>query len=274
MANLFKKNIIKEKLENFEIPNFEEKIEVLKSWEKLKDNKTLEKSTEIELQWPFWGKFFWEVLNYKSIWEKEYSMKFEPKVPVWGQKADIWLGFFWENIDKMKVVVELKDAKTSLDKPQQRAGNLTPVQQAFKYKPYFKECDFIIVSNFVEIRLYLDSYYDYEVWTIDELVDSKNNYFNFRKFYYLLSKQNLISKTWDSNTKSLLSEIRINEKEITKQFYKEYTILRKELFEDIVRNNPNNNLDFLLNKTQKIIDRIIFIHFCEDLGLLPQGKLK
>ncbi len=277
MAQLFKKNIIKEKLVNFEILDFDEKIEVLKSWKSMQDNKTLAKSTEIELQWPFGEKFFSNILWYKNIWEKGYSMKFEPKVPVWGQKADIGLGFFWENIDKMKVVVELKDARISLDKPQQRAGNLTPVQQAFKYKPYFKECDFIIVSNFVEIRLYLDSYYDYEVWTIDELVDPKNNYFNFRKFYYLLCKKNLIKKTWDSNTKSLLSAIRIQEKEITKKFYWEYTVLRKELFKDIVKNNPwfkKSELDFLLNKTQKIIDRIIFIHFCEDLNLLPQWKLK
>jgi len=138
----------------------------------------------------------------------------------------------------MKVVIELKDAKTSLDKPQQRAGNLTPVQQAFKYKPYFKEVDFIIVSNFYETRLYIDSYYDYESFTLSDLVDSKDNYFNFKKFYYLFCKDNLISKKGESNTKSLLSFTRTQEKEITKQFYKEYTALRKELFKDIVANNP------------------------------------
>jgi hypothetical protein len=50
MAQLFKKNIIKEKLEDFKIPNFDEKVEVLKSWKAMQENKTLEKSTEIELQ--------------------------------------------------------------------------------------------------------------------------------------------------------------------------------------------------------------------------------
>jgi hypothetical protein len=68
------------------------------------------------------------------------------------------------------------------------------VQQAFKYKPFFKECDFILVSNFYETRLYIDSYYDYESFTLSDLVNPKDNYFNFRKFYYLLSKQNLLSK--------------------------------------------------------------------------------
>ena len=138
----------------------------------------------------------------------------------------------------MKVIVELKGANISLDKPQQRAGNLTPVQQAFKYKPYFKECDFIIVSNFYETRLYIDSYYDYEAWTLSDLVSPKDNYYNFRRFYYLLSKNNLIAQRGESNTKSLLSLIRVQEKEITKQFYREYTILRKELFKDIVAHNP------------------------------------
>ncbi len=278
MAQLFKKNIVKEKLNTFEIPNLEEKIEVLKKWEKLHREGTLISKKEEELEWPFWSDFFGKILDYHSFWENEiYNRKFQPKVPEWWQKADIWLWFFWENIDIMKVVVELKDAKTSLDKPQQRAWNLTPVQQAFKYKPYFKDCDFIIVSNFNETRLYIDSYYDYEAWTLSDLINPFDNYFNFRRFYYLLNKQNLIIKKWESNTKSLLSYIRIQEKEITKQFYKEYTFLRKELFKDIVTNNPwfkKTELDFLLNKTQKIIDRIIFIHFCEDLWLLPQDKLK
>lgn len=278
MAQLFKKNIVKEKLQSYEIPNFDEKIEVLKNWYNLHNNWTLKAKKEEELEWPFWADFFGKILDYSSFWENEiYNRKFQPKVPEWGQKADIGLWFFGEEKEIMKVVVELKDAKTSLDKPQQRAWNLTPVQQAFKYKPYFNDCDFIIVSNFYETRLYIDSYYDYEAWTLSDLVNPKDNYFNFRRFYYLLNRQNLITKKGESNTKSLLSLIRIQEKEITKQFYKEYTVLRKELFKDIVANNPwfkKTELDFLLNKTQKIIDRIIFIHFCEDLGLLPQGKLK
>ena len=94
MARLFKKNIIKEKLQNFEIPDFENKLKVLKSWEKMQEDKILENSTEIELQWPFGEKFFSNILWYKNIWDGEYSMKFEPKVPVWWQKADIGLWFF------------------------------------------------------------------------------------------------------------------------------------------------------------------------------------
>lgn len=278
MAQLFKKNVLKDKLQNYEIQNFEEKIKIIENWNNLYVSWNLQNKKEEELEAPFWDDFFWKILWYETLAQNElYNRKFQPKVPEWWQKADLWLGFFSSVEDTMKVVIELKDAKTSLDKPQQRAWNLTPIQQAFKYKPYFKEVDFIIVSNFYETRLYIDSYYDYESFTLPDLVNPTDNYFNFRKFYYLLNKDNLISKKGESNTKSLLSLIRIKEKEITKQFYKEYTILRKELFKDIVVNNPwfkKTELDFLLNKTQKIIDRIIFVHFCEDLWLLPQWKLK
>lgn len=168
--------------------------------------------------------------------------------------------------------MEVKDARTPLDKPQQREGSLTPVQQGFKYKPFFKSCDFVIVSNFIETRLFYDNYSDYEVWTLADLVNPKDDYYNFRKFYFLLCRENLIARRGESTTKKLLSEIRIEQETITKKFYKEYSELRKELFKDIIKNNSfkRTELDIALNKTQKIIDRLIFIHFCEDKDLLPE----
>lgn len=282
MAQLFKKNILKEKLETFQIPDLEDKIKTLESWNNLYKEGKLHEKKETSIQWEFASHILGSVLWYDDFVENnnEWNRQNEPWSPTWGQSADYGLWYFKSSKDftknKVNAVVEVKDTKTSLDKPQKREWNLTPVQQAFKYKPFFKECDFILVSNFYETRLYIDSYYDYESFTLSDLVNPKDNYFNFRKFYYLLSKQNLLSKRWDSNTKSLLSLIRTKEKEITKQFYKEYTQLRKELFKDIVSNNSvkKTELDFILWKTQKIIDRIIFIHFCEDLDLLPNGKLK
>jgi hypothetical protein len=42
------------------------------------------------------------------------------------------------------------------------------------------------------------------------------------------------------------------------------------LISDLHKRNPDKEIDFVIQKAQKIIDRIIFIHFCEDLGLLPE----
>jgi hypothetical protein len=49
------------------------------------------------------------------------------------------------------------------------------------------------VSNFYETRLYRDNQTDFESWTLDELMDPKDNYFNLRKLYLLLHRNNLIS---------------------------------------------------------------------------------
>lgn len=62
MNSLFKKSIIKEKLENFEIPNFEEKIKILENWYNIYDSKNLQNKKEEELEWPFWDDFFWKII--------------------------------------------------------------------------------------------------------------------------------------------------------------------------------------------------------------------
>lgn len=272
MSQLFKKNIIKKKLQDFEIPNFEEKLEIVKKWHNDYHNWSLKTDKEISRA-PWWTQdFLWTILNYDRKPAESYT--YDTEYTISWQRPDFVLWYF--SIEKNFVVWELKDAKTSLDSPQKREWSITPIQQAFKYKWGLRDSSFVIVSNFYETRLYNDNHLDFEVWTLDDLVNPGNNYFNFRKFYYLLCRENLISQKSESNTKSILSEIRIQEKEITKQFYSEYTILRKELFKDIVANNhfKKTELDFVLAKTQKIIDRIIFIHFCEDLDLLPNWKLK
>ena len=43
---------------------------------------------------------------------------------------------------------------------------------------------------------------------------------------------------------------------------------------DIWKNNPELKNERVIATTQTIIDRIVFIHFCEDRGLLPENKLK
>ena len=43
---------------------------------------------------------------------------------------------------------------------------------------------------------------------------------------------------------------------------------------DIWRSNPNMKNAGVIEKAQRIIDRIVFICFCEDRGLLPQHELE
>ncbi|MFA5360059.1 MAG: DNA methyltransferase [Patescibacteria group bacterium] len=277
MAGLFKNKIIKENLGVFEITNFEEKVSILKSWLNAYKNGELQKKTETQCEQSFNQDIFVKVLGYETFPREVYSLL--PKANVetgGGQMPDAILGYFDQAEKRVIGVVEIKDANTSLDKSQYRQGNLTPIQQAFKYKPQYKECGFVIATNFIEIRLFRDNQLDYEQFTLRELVDPKDDYFNFRKFYYLLSAQNFISKSGQTSTEKLLSAIRIEQEEITNKFYKEYKTLREDLIKDIVNNNKIKRSEFynlIVEKAQKIIDRIVFICFFEDAGLLPERKL-
>jgi len=124
------------------------------------------------------------------------------------------------------------------------------------------------------VRLYRDNKQDFEVWTIEELANPDNEYYNLKTLLGLLKRNHLISQSGTSFSEKLLSEVRIKQEQITKDFYKQYKTLRFELINDIRHHNPEIHVETVVEKAQKIIDRIIFIHFCEDKGLLPEGKLK
>jgi hypothetical protein len=122
--------------------------------------------------------------------------------------------------------------------------------------------------------LFKDTQLDYELWNLVDLVNPDNDYQNFKIFWYLLNAKHLISATgMESVAEKLLSAVRIQSEQITKKFYQEYKTLRLELINDIRKNNTEVSLDIVIQKAQKVIDRIVFIHFCEDFGLLPENKL-
>ncbi|MBD3330816.1 N-6 DNA methylase [Candidatus Peregrinibacteria bacterium] len=281
MASIFKQKKLKEELEKFEILEFEQKLEIVKKWHKAYEDGSLQKKSEKEVEQEFIQSFFVDILGYTRFPENPHTIIPQGKVQkAGGQKPDAILGCFEEDkkIKRVSAVCEIKDANTPLDKSQQRAGSMTPVQQAFKYKYQYDRCDFVIATNFFEIRLLQDTELHYEKWTLKTLVDEKNDYFDFKKFYYLLCEKNFVAKTGQSRTEKLLSEIRIEEEAITKKFYGEYKSLRLSLIGNILANNEEflgeNALDIAIEKAQKIIDRIVFVCFCEDLDLLPQHKLK
>ncbi len=273
MAHLFSKTIVSEAIRNIEISDIEKKISIFQGWLDMYNSWSLQKKSEKEFEWVYNESFFGEILGYTSLLNGEYTREKEPRNVSNGQKPDIGLGFYSSESHTTQAIVELKDAGTSLDRPQQRAGNLTPVQQAFKYKSLYNS-KWVIVSNFFEIRLYTDTYQDFESFTLRELVNKKNDYENFRIFYVLLQAGRLIKKDWESETEKLLAKVRIEEEKISKVFYKEYKTLRLELMRDIWANNPHMRNADVIEKSQRIIDRIVFICFCEDRGLLLQNKLK
>ena len=68
--------------------------------------------------------------------------------------------------------------------------------------------------------------------TLDDLIDPKDDYINFKSWYYLLCEKTLL-KRWKSNTENLIT-VRVERKIYLKYSIKKYRDSRLELFERYV----------------------------------------
>jgi type I restriction-modification system DNA methylase subunit len=277
MANLFGKNKLKSVAQAIDTDEVQSFIDIVEKWHHDYHHGTLKQDKETSREQEYNQNFFKDILGYKE--KPATPFNFEPKATTAvGQLPDAVVGYTDKanNIENLAAVVELKGASIPLDRPQRREGNMSPVQQGFKYKTQYRNCPFVIVSNFYEFRLYRDNQLDYELWTLDDLVNPDDDYFLFKTWYVLLRNENFITSKGASKTEQLLSDIRIQQEEIGKKFYKIYKRARLGLLRDIYANNTHvrNDIDFGIEKAQKIIDRIVFAAFAEDRGLLPDNTLQ
>ena len=275
MNNLFNQKILAKKAEeevDLSKHNFSERRKALNKWINNLENGVLDKSKEEEFQGEFLYDIFTAVLRAvnKSDGKNEWNLERETKTKLDGQKADGVLGFFDADGKKdVRAVIELKGAKVSLDARQKRTSDTrTPVEQAFNYAPkYGKNCQWVIVSNYKEIRLYrANDMTEYQVFFLEKLKDD----LEFKKFIYILSFDALVgTEKKKAKTIELSEEYQKNQAEIEKKFYNEYKNIRLHIFENMRKNNPAVNENTIIEKVQKLLDRFLFICFCEDKGLLP-----
>lgn len=274
MANIFKRTTVKQKIAEQTIKDFDKKLAIVQQWYNAYQDGTLQNKTEGQCEQAFNDDIFKKVLGYTEYPSNPHTIIPQLSPDKGGQRADAGLGWFDGKKQRIFAVVEIKDVNKPLERSQQREGNLTPIQQAFKYKPLFKDCRFVIATNFYEIRLFQDNQLDYEQFTLKSLCDPSNDYFEFKKFILLLCAENFVSGRGKSKTEELLSEIRIEQEKISKDFYIEYSHVRLELMRDIWKNNKTKrDIHFVTDKAQKLLDRIVFVSFCEDSGLLPDNTL-
>lgn len=273
MASLFGRNTVRERAALIPTDQIAGHIEIVQSWYDGYQHGSLKTDKETSREQGYNQDFFIKILGYT---EKKYgeAHTLVPKATTEKRQfPDVLLGYMDDviGIENVAAVVELKDASTSLDRPQQREGNLSPVQQAFKYKTQYRSCPFVVVSNFYEFRLYNDNQLDYERWTLEDLVDPADDYIKFKTWYVLLCAENFTTPSGTSATEALLTHIRQEQEKIGQRFYDKYKVARDELLRDIWEKNPKTRTQFELaiEKAQTIIDRIVFACFAEDRGLLP-----
>lgn len=268
---------IAEKEIDLEKNNLKEKREFLNKWINMEKIGTLYSSKEEALQGEFLLNIFSNLLNAVNVTDGKdgWNLERETKTEIDRQKADGVLGFFDKKGNKdVRAVIELKGPTINLDsKLSKDKYARTPVEQAFGYAPkYGASCQWVIVSNFKEIRLYRsNSMLDYQVFYLENLKDD----LEFKKFVYLLSFESLVG-TGNEKSKSLKlsEEYQKKQIEIEKKFYNLYKQIRIDIFENIRNNNKNISEYIILEKVQKLLDRFLFICFCEDKNLLPRNSFQ
>jgi len=260
------------------IPFREQKIQIIENWQKNISSGKYINAKEEEIRPLFLTQFFGDILGYDYNNSTDWNLRFENKTETDSTKSDAALGFFkFRNNEELpkdvRVVIEIKDARTSLDKPQNRKDfKGSPVEQAFMYATKIGEnCKWVIVSNFLEIRLYMaNDMTKYESFDIMSLTDN----YEFLRFYYILANGQLFYENISSTIDILLQNRIEKEQNITKDFYDYYRFLRELFFYHLKTHNQDIKPLTLLEYAQTIIDRIVFISVVKDYELLPYNVLK
>ena len=215
-------------------------------------------SKEEQFQEGFLRELFVKILGYTLNPSPDYNLITEQKNETDAKKAD---GAILLN-GTVVGVIELKDHKTT---------DLKKVEpQAFLYKSQNKDARYVIISNFEKLRLYIDNATEHREWNLFKMSEA-----DFQELYCCLA--------WTQVQKGIaiqMKEASVSiEKSVTDVLYKDYSSFKRELFEDILENNPTQEMEtkewqlLLYKKTQKLLDRLLFIFFAEDGGLLPPNLM-
>jgi len=277
MLSIFsKKDFRSEVIQQFlrQIPNLEQKKNVIKEWQAAIESGKIYQLSETQQDISFINQIFGNVLGYEFQNSQKWNIEIKPKTDTDSTKPDAVLGYFQVDKNEEKnegnqrtscAVIELKSATQHLDKIQHRKDfKGSAVEQAFRYAHKLgSKCNWIIVSNFIEIRLYHASDSSkYENFEIQTLLNPQN----FKRFMYLLYFQNLFLEKQTSVIDKLFLEKREEEKVISTEFYNGYAAQRELLFYNLLRTNTKYKKKplELLSLTQIIIDRFLFICFVRD----------
>ncbi|WP_431134737.1 Eco57I restriction-modification methylase domain-containing protein [Psychroserpens mesophilus] len=261
----------------------------------------IKNSKEEQYQAKFLDELFVNVLGYTLNPKPDFNITTEFKNQKGAGKAD---GAILKEA-KAIGVIELKGTNTK---------DLESIRkQAFDYKANQKGCVYVITSNFEKLRFYINDATEFLEFNLFQLAPEE-----FALMYLCLQKDNILNNLPLTIKEASLVE----EDKITKQFYNDYSVFKRELFRDLVKRNTKRiksekpapsgvegslrggttkqSLDTivtssdsqsesyrevddlksleknvklsLFKKSQKLIDRFLFIFFAEDRDLLPPNS--
>lgn len=244
---LFQSSVITKHLQN------QNKAHIAIKWENFKNHfhnpkvqEEIKSLKEEQYQGEFLEDFFVKILDYTkpaSSSETKFNLTTEYKNIKDSKKAD---GAIIVN-DAVKAVIELKGTNTT---------DLGKIEvQAFGYKNNQPECTYVITSNFEKLRFYIDNAIEHLEFNLFTLTEKE-----FNLLYLCLAYENIENDI----PKKIKDQSISQEDAITKKLYRDYSLFKRELHQSLVILNPQFDALALFQKSQKLLDRFLFLFFAED----------
>ncbi|PIQ27625.1 MAG: hypothetical protein COW63_15775 [Bacteroidetes bacterium CG18_big_fil_WC_8_21_14_2_50_41_14] len=209
-------------------------------------------SKEEQFQEGFLRELFVSIFGYTLNPQPNFNLTTELKNIVNSKKAD---GAILKGEGAI-AVIELKGTDTTdLDKIE---------TQAFGYKNHHPKCVYVITSNFEKLRFYIQNAVDHIDFDLFNLTREQ-----FSLMWLCLAKDNLLNGL----PKIIKESSLLQEENITKKLYFDYSKFREAIYNNLLKNNPETDKLLLFKKTQKLLDRFLFIFFAEDRLLLPPNSI-
>jgi type I restriction-modification system DNA methylase subunit len=252
--SLFQNSVLNKYLKGLETEKVKEAYEKFtRHFHNPEIQENIRNSKEEQYQGEFLIDLFVNVLGYIKNPTPEFNLTTELKNIKDSKKTDGAI----LNGEKALAVIELKGTNTT---------DLSKVEtQAFGYKNNQPGCNYVITSNFEKLRFYIDNAVDFEEFNLFQLTKER-----FDILWLCLSSDYLLKNI----PKKIKDESLTQEENITKKLYNDYSGFRNEIFDSILKENPEYDKLTLFKKTQKLLDRFLFIFFAEDRLLLPPNSIR
>ena len=122
----------------------------------------------------------------------------------------------------------------------------------------------MITSNFEKLRFFIHNAVDYAEFNLFNLKVEQ-----FQLLWLFLQKDNLLSGI----PLKIKEDSILEEEKVTKRLYDDYTTFKNALWQNLVDNNPDHGPLLLYKKSQRLLDRFLFIFFARGTGLLPPNSI-
>jgi SAM-dependent methyltransferase len=249
-------------------------------WIEQLERGALDRVSESTAEQTFNSEIFGTVLGYTQLGQAVEHTLLPKRTGSSGRDTpDFVLGHFdlTAGREEWLAVGEIKNSRTDLDQPQlSRANKETPVEQGFRYATKGRPgVEWVIVTNFREIRLYKNGYINaFHSWQLSELVDEQK----FQEFFCILGPDGLLGTVREPLAIRVFRESVYAGKNLKEGFYGLYKLVQQALVDHLQGQSASAGMSVadLFGKAHKLLNRILFVAFCEDhpAALVPRQTLR